>query len=47
MQAISIKNFKSYDNQIIGGFNPNINIILGGNGQGKSNFFKGIPNLII
>ena len=41
MQTVSIKNFKSYQQQLIHGLSPNINVILGKNGQGKSNLFKG------
>lgn len=32
MQLISLKNFKSYENQIINNLNPRINVILGRNG---------------
>jgi len=42
MKAITLKNFKSYDNQLIPDLSPNINLFIGQNGQGKSNFFKGI-----
>lgn len=41
MQTITIKNFKSYQKQVLNQLNPNINIVLGSNGQGKSNLFKG------
>jgi DNA replication and repair protein RecF len=41
MQGLSLTNFKSYSKHDIFGFNPNINIIIGSNGQGKSNLFKG------
>lgn len=36
-----MKNFKSYENQIVNNFSPHINVIIGRNGEGKSNFFKG------
>ncbi len=42
MQSILLKNFKSYEQQSINDLNSRINVILGSNGQGKSNFFKGI-----
>lgn len=41
MELISLRNFKSYENQLITNLNPRINVILGSNGQGKSNLFKG------
>jgi chromosome segregation ATPase len=41
MQSIILKNFKSYENQTIASLNSRINIVVGANGQGKSNFFKG------
>jgi len=41
MKSISLKNFKSYDNQTVKDLNPKINVILGMNGQGKSNLLKG------
>lgn len=41
MQLISLKNFKSYENQIVNNLNTNVNVIIGRNGEGKSNFFKG------
>jgi recombinational DNA repair ATPase RecF len=47
MQSIRIKNFKSYQSQTIAGLNNRINVILGANGQGKSNFFKGTFNFIL
>ena len=42
MQSILLHNFKSYDHQAITNLNSRINVVLGSNGQGKSNFFKGI-----
>ena len=42
MNLIALKNFKSYEHQVINNLSPNINIIIGKNGQGKSNFFKGM-----
>ena len=44
MEGLSLINFKSYAKYNIFGFNPHINIIIGGNGQGKSNIFKGISS---
>ncbi len=41
MEGLSLINFKSYSKHNIFGFNPYINVIIGGNGQGKSNIFKG------
>ncbi len=41
MQSIVLKNFKSYENQALSNLNSRINVIIGSNGQGKSNFFKG------
>ncbi len=46
MQSILLHNFKSYDHQAITNLNSRINVVLGSNGQGKSNFFKGISVLI-
>lgn len=40
MQGLSLKNFKSYEKCMLFNLNPRINIIIGGNGQGKSNLFK-------
>ena len=47
MQSIVLKNFKSYEQQAVNDLNSRINIILGSNGQGKSNFLKGILWIII
>lgn len=41
MQSILLKNFKSYESQAINDLNSRINVVVGSNGQGKSNFFKG------
>ncbi len=41
MQSIVLKNFKSYEHQSLTNLNSRINVIVGANGQGKSNFFKG------
>ena len=41
MHLVTLKNFKSYESQMIANINPRINVIIGKNGQGKSNFFKG------
>ena len=38
---VHIKNFKSYKDEFLNDLNPKFNIILGKNGQGKSNFFNG------
>ena len=46
MQSILLHNFKSYEHQVITNLNSRINVVLGSNGQGKSNFFKGIWALI-
>lgn len=46
MELISLRNFKSYENQLIANLNPRINVILGSNGQGKSNLFKGTHPII-
>jgi AAA15 family ATPase/GTPase len=47
MQSIVLKNFKSYEQQAVNDLNSRINVILGSNGQGKSNFLKGILLMII
>jgi recombinational DNA repair ATPase RecF len=47
MHSLSVTRFKSYSKLSISGFNPHINIIIGGNGQGKSNLFKGMVDLIL
>lgn len=44
MEGLSINNFKSYRKHTVFGFNPYLNVIIGGNGQGKSNIFKGNLN---
>ena len=41
MNLITLKNFKSYQNETVTNLSPHINVIIGRNGQGKSNFFKG------
>jgi chromosome segregation ATPase len=41
MQMVTLKNFKSYQSQMVTNINPRINLVIGQNGQGKSNFFKG------
>jgi AAA15 family ATPase/GTPase len=46
MNLIALKNFKSYDHQLVNNLSPHINVILGKNGDGKSNFFKGTAPLI-
>ncbi len=46
MQSILLKNFKSYEHQSLNDLNSRINIVVGSNGQGKSNFFKGTFNFI-
>ncbi len=46
MQSILLHNFKSYENQSISSLNSRINVVLGSNGQGKSNFFKGTWTII-
>lgn len=46
MQYIAIENFKSYESQVINNLNPHINIIIGKNGEGKSNFFKGNASIM-
>jgi AAA15 family ATPase/GTPase len=46
MQYIAIENFKSYESQVINNLNPQINIIIGKNGEGKSNFFKGNTSIM-
>lgn len=47
MQLISIKNYASYETQVVNALSPRINVVLGKNGQGKSNFFKGTPSSIL
>ena len=42
MQSIVLKNFKSYEYQSLADLHSRINIVIGANGQGKSNFLKGI-----
>jgi DNA replication and repair protein RecF len=45
MKLVTLKNFKSYDTQMVHDLSPRINLFIGQNGQGKSNFFKGtIPS---
>lgn len=39
---MKIENFKSFINEEITDFSPKINLILGKNGQGKSNFYSGL-----
>lgn len=46
MEIISLRNFKSYENHTIPHLNSRINVILGSNGQGKSNLFKGTISII-
>ncbi len=41
MNMISLKGFKSYEDETLNNLHPRINIVLGRNGEGKSNFFKG------
>jgi chromosome segregation ATPase len=41
MNMISLKGFKSYEDESLNNLHPRINIVLGRNGEGKSNFFKG------
>lgn len=41
MQSIILHHFKSYEHQSVTNLNSRINVVLGSNGQGKSNFFKG------
>ena len=46
MRAVQviIEGFKSYKDQIIAEpFSPAINVVVGANGSGKSNFFHGAP----
>lgn len=38
---ITLKGFKSYEDETLNNLHPRINIVLGRNGEGKSNFFKG------
>ena len=42
INSINIKNFKSYLDENVLDLNPGINIFVGKNGHGKSNFFQGI-----
>jgi AAA15 family ATPase/GTPase len=46
MNMITLKGFKSYEDETLNNLHPRINIVLGRNGEGKSNFFKGtfFPN---
>lgn len=46
MQLLAMKGFKSYEDELINNLSPHINIIIGKNGEGKSNFFKGTPSAI-
>jgi AAA15 family ATPase/GTPase len=41
IEELTIKNFKSYSNLILKDINKSLNIILGRNGQGKSNIHSG------
>lgn len=41
MDIVTLKNFKSYELQVVHGLSPQVNLIIGSNGHGKSNFFKG------
>ncbi|KAK5277930.1 Structural maintenance of chromosomes protein 3, partial [Exophiala xenobiotica] len=43
IKQISIQGFKSYKNQtVVNPFSPKLNVIVGRNGSGKSNFFAAI-----
>lgn len=42
IESITLHNFKSYSDVHITNLNPKINIILGQNGHGKSNFFQAL-----
>lgn len=43
---ITLKGFKSYEDETLNNLHPRINIVLGRNGEGKSNFFKGTSSPI-
>ena len=42
IKQILIQNFKSYKYEVITELNKSINVILGKNGQGKSNLLNGM-----
>ena len=46
MKKIELQNFASFKSAEIDDLHPRINFIMGENGSGKSNFYKGIFQLI-
>ena len=42
IKSIHIKNYKSFLDERIEGFDPKINLILGSNGHGKSNLYSAL-----
>ena len=45
IKSLEIKNFKSFLNEKISHFSPHLNLILGLNGQGKTNLYGAIKFL--
>lgn len=45
INSIAIQNFRSFELAKIDSLNKNINIVVGKNGDGKSNFFKALSFL--
>ena len=43
IKQIVLRNFKSYREEIITDISKEINVVIGKNGHGKSNFYKGNP----
>lgn len=44
---IELCGFKSYKDKLLTApFSPKINVVMGANGSGKSNFFHGEPGLV-
>lgn len=44
--SITLKNFRSYAVEVVEQFNRRLNVVLGKNGEGKSNLLRGTPALI-
>ena len=42
IKSLEIKNFKSFLNETIDQFSSNLNLVIGKNGHGKSNFYSAL-----
>lgn len=42
IKSLRIQNYRSFIDETIAPFNPQITLILGANGQGKSNFYSAL-----